>query len=97
MYKRQVLSVVSAAVPLTGLKFTASPVIAGTSLMIEATNTGAGTVYLLTSTNVAAALNSWKPIWTNVLTGSGSFTTNLINAVNPAQGAHFFILSNTHN
>ena len=78
-----VLSVVSAAVPLTGLKFTASPVIAGTSLTIAATNTGAGTVYLLTSTNVAAALNSWKPIWTNVLTGSGSFTTNLVNGTCP--------------
>jgi autotransporter-associated beta strand protein len=88
---------VLAATPLTGLQFTASPVISGTSLMISATNTGAGTVYLLTSTNVAAAIKTWTPIWTNVLTGNGSFTTNLSNAVNPALKQQFYILSNTNN
>ena len=92
-----VLGVVSAAAPLSGLKFTASPVISGTSLNISATNSGAGTVYLLTSTNVAAPLNTWTPIWTNALTGSGSFTTNLSNAVNPGQSQRFYILSNTNN
>jgi len=54
---RDVLRVVSAA-PLSAWKFTASPVISGTSLTISATNTGAGTVYLLTSTNVAAPTNT---------------------------------------
>jgi autotransporter-associated beta strand protein len=92
-----VLSVVSAAAPLSGLKFTASPVISGTSLTISATNTGAGTVYLLTSTNVATFINTWTPIWTNVLTGNGSFTTNLLNAVSPALNQQFYILSNTNN
>jgi autotransporter-associated beta strand protein len=92
-----VLSVVSAAAPLSGLKFTASPVISGTSLMISATNTGAGTVYLLTSTNVAAAINTWTPVWTNTLTGNSSFTTNLLNVVNPSWGKQFYILSNTNN
>jgi fibronectin-binding autotransporter adhesin len=85
------------APPLTGLKFLAGPVISGTSLTISATNTGAGTVYLLTSTNVAAPLNTWAPIWTNVLSGSGSFTTNLANAVNPALHQQFYRLSNTNN
>jgi len=92
-----VLSVVTAAAPLSGLKFTAGPVISGTSLTISATNTGAGTVYLLTSTNVAAPISTWTPIWTNVLGGSGSFTTNLLNAVNPAFNQQFYILSNTNN
>src|SRR5208283_1156957 len=41
---------VAASTPLTGLKFTASPVISGTSLTISATNSGAGTIYLLTTT-----------------------------------------------
>ena len=92
-----VLGVVSATAPLSGLKFTGSPVISGTSLTISATNSGAGTVYLLTSTNVVAPLNTWTPIWTNVLAGSGGFSTNLPNAVNPAQSQRFYILSTTNN
>lgn len=83
--------------PLSALKFTANPVISGASLTISATNTGAGTVYLLTSTNVAAARNTWTPIWTNVLNGNGSFTTNLSNAVNPALNQQFYLLGNTNN
>ena len=92
-----VLSVVTAPAPLMGLKFTANPVVSGTSLTISATNSGAGTIYLLTSTNLAASINTWTPIWTNVLTGNGSFTTNLLNAVNPALKQQFYILSNTNN
>lgn len=92
-----VLRVVAAAGPLSALKFTASPVISGTSLTISATNTGAGTIYLLTSTNVAAPRNTWTPIWTNVLGGNGSFTTNLLNAVNPAWNQQFYLLGNTNN
>jgi autotransporter-associated beta strand protein len=83
--------------PLTGLRFTAGTVISGTTLSISATNTGAGTVYLLTSTNVAAPLNTWTPVWTNVVSGSGSFSTNLLNTVNPSFKQQFYLLSNTNN
>jgi autotransporter-associated beta strand protein len=92
-----ILSVVTAAAAPTGLKFTGSPVVSGTSLTISATNTGAGTFYLLTSTNVASPLNTWTPVWTNTAGGSGTVTTNLSNAVNPALGRQFYILSTTHN
>ncbi len=85
------------APPLSGLKFTAAPVISGTILTISATNSGAGTVYLLTTTNLTKPISTWTPIWTNVLSGSGSFTTNLLNAVNPAFKQQFYLLSNTNN
>jgi hypothetical protein len=91
-----VLSVVSASASLTGLAFAASPVISGTSLTISGTNTGAGTVYLLTSTDVAAPLNTWTPIWTNIFSGSGNFSTNLLNAINPTLNRQFYILSTTN-
>jgi autotransporter-associated beta strand protein len=81
---------------VTGLKFTASPVISGTSLTISGTNTGSGTIYLLTSTNVASPLSSWTPVWTNTTGGSGTFTTNLLNVVNPVLGRQFYILGNTN-
>lgn len=89
----QVVSVTS----LTGLAFTGSPVISGTTLTISATNAGAGTVYLLTTTNLLAPVSTWTPVWTNVLSGSGSFITNLLNAVNPAFNQQFYLLSNTNN
>lgn len=82
---------------LSGLQFTAGPVISGTSLTISATNTGAGTVYLLSSTNLTVPISAWTPIWTNVLTGSGSFKTNLLNVVNPAISQEFYLLSATNN
>jgi autotransporter-associated beta strand protein len=82
---------------LSYLKFNASPVISGTTLTISATNSGAGTVYLLTTTNLAAPISTWTPIWTNSLSGSGSFNTNLPNAVNPALKQQFYLLSNTNN
>jgi len=85
------------AVPLSGLRFTAAPVISGASLIISATNSGAGSVYLLTSTNLATPIRLWTPIWTNVLSGSGNFSTNLLNAVNPAFKQQFYLLSNTNN
>jgi autotransporter-associated beta strand protein len=88
---------VVAPAAVTAVQFTAKPVISGTSLTISGTNTGAGTIYLLTSTNVASHLNTWTPIWTNTLSGSSSFTTNLSNAVNPAQNHNFYILSTTNN
>jgi autotransporter-associated beta strand protein len=88
-----VLSVVPS---LSWMQFISSPVISGTSLTISATNLGVGTVYLLTSSNLTAPFNTWTPIWTNVLSGSGSFTTNLPEAVNPAWMQQFYILSNTN-
>jgi hypothetical protein len=88
---------VTAAPAITGLNFTAVPVISGTSLTISGTNTGAGSVYLLTSTNIASPLSAWQPVWTNVFTGSSSFTTNVPNAVNPAFDKQFYLLSNTNN
>ena len=66
------------------------------ALDASATNSGAGGIYLLTSTNVALPLSSWKPVWTNVVGGSGSFTTNLAGVVNAALGQQFYILSNTN-
>jgi autotransporter-associated beta strand protein len=92
-----VLRVALASAPLSGLEFTASPVISGTSLMISATNMGAGTVYLLTTTNLAAPVSTWTPVWTNVLGGSGSFTATVPNAVNPVVKQQFYLLSNTNN
>jgi autotransporter-associated beta strand protein len=83
--------------PLSYLKFTSSPVISGTSLTISATNSGAGSIYLLTTTNLTTPISLWTPIWTNVLSGSGSFSTNLLNVVNPAFKQEFYLLSNTNN
>jgi fibronectin-binding autotransporter adhesin len=88
---------VGSASSITGLAFTASPVVSGTSLTISGTNSGAGTFYVLTTTNLTAPIGTWTPIWTNVSSGSGSFTSNLLNAVNPALNQQFYLLSNTNN
>ena len=98
------LQVGSVSAPLTSLAFTAGPVISGTGLTISGTNTGSGTVYLLTTTNLLAAhvpapgnvLPNWTPIWTNSFSGSGIWTSNVLNAVNPAWSGQFFELSNTN-
>jgi hypothetical protein len=82
---------------LSGLKFTVAPVVSGTSLSFSATNSGSGTVYLLTSTNLSTPIGLWTPIWTNVLGGSGTITTNLSNAVKAGAAQQFYILSNTNN
>jgi fibronectin-binding autotransporter adhesin len=91
------VTVVAAPAAITALKFTAGPVVSGTNLTISVTNTGAGTFYLLNHTNVASARNNWKPLWTNVAAGSSSFTATVTNAVNPALGMQFYILSTTNN
>lgn len=88
-----VVSVVTASV--TSLKFTASPIVSGTSVTFSATNSGAGTVYLLTTTNIAPPV-TWAPIWTNVLGGSGTFTTNLSNAVKSGTKQQFYELSTSN-
>jgi fibronectin-binding autotransporter adhesin len=91
------VTVVTASSGITALQFTAAPAVSGTNLTISVTNTGAGTFYLLNNTNVASARNNWKPLWTNVAAGSSSFTTTVTNAVNPALGQQFYILSTTNN
>ena len=91
------VTVVAASSGITALQFTAPPVVSGTNLTISVTNTGAGTFYLLNNTNVASAKNNWQPLWTNVAAGSSSFTTTVTNAVNPALGQQFYILSTTNN
>jgi hypothetical protein len=89
-----ILSVVSGgSSSISKIKFTASPVISGTSVSFSATNSGAGTVYLLTSTNLLAPISSWTPIWTNVLSGSSTFTTNLSGAAKAGAKQQFYILS----
>ncbi len=92
-----ILSVVTAPSAPTFLKFTGGPVISGTSLTISLTNTGGGTFYLLTSTNITAPLITWTPVWTNTVGGSGTLTTNILSAVNPALGRQFYILSTRGN
>jgi hypothetical protein len=77
--------------------FTSSPAISGSSLKFSATNATAGTVYLLTSTNLLTPLSQWSPVWTNALSGAGSFTTNLAGAVHAGTKQQFYILSTTNN
>ncbi|MGH8024196.1 MAG: autotransporter-associated beta strand repeat-containing protein [Limisphaerales bacterium] len=91
-----VITVVSGSASITGLKFTASPIVSGGSVTFSATNAGAGTVYMLTTTNLAPPV-TWTPIWTNVLSGSGGFTTNLSNAAKPGAKQQFYILSTSNN
>jgi uncharacterized repeat protein (TIGR03803 family) len=67
--------------------------LAGTSLVIAATNGMAGRTYtVLTSTNLTLPLPGWIPVATNVLNASGNFTITATNAVNPAASQHFYIL-----
>jgi autotransporter-associated beta strand protein len=90
-----VLSVVATSTPFTGtIGFTGSPVFSGTSMTICWTNTGSGTIYLLTTTNLAPPA-TWTPIWTNMVSGTGT-CTNVPNAVIPGLKQQFFKFSNTN-
>jgi autotransporter-associated beta strand protein len=92
-----VLSVIaSSGGSVTGLKFIGSPVISGTNVSFTVTNTGSGSVYLLTSTNLQTPLSSWTPIWTNSVSGSSKFTTNVTGAVRSGAHQQFYILSNNN-
>ena len=91
------VTVVAAPQSITFLKFTGSPAVSGTNLTFSGTNAGAGTFYLLNSTNAASARQSWKSLWTNVAGGSSSFTATATNAVTPALGKQFYMLSTTNN
>ena len=68
--------------------------LSGTNLALSATNgVAGGTYYVLTSTNLAAPLNQWTSIDTNVLGSGGNFTITVTNAANPnAPSPQFFIL-----
>lgn len=92
-----VLSVVTGSASISSLKFVGSPTISGHSISFTQTNSGAGTEYMLTTTNVAAPLNTWTPVWTNVLSGSGTLSTSVPNAVVPGDNHQFYILSTTNN
>ena len=80
------------APPLT-VKFAGSPVISGSSLQFSLTSSTAATVYLLSSTNLLAPISQWTPVWTNVLSGAGTLTTNLAGAVHSGYKQQFYILS----
>jgi len=80
------------APPLT-VRFTGNPVISGTSLKFSLTSSTAATVYLLSSTNLLTPISQWTPVWTNVLSGAGTLTTNLAGAVHSGYKQQFYILS----
>jgi hypothetical protein len=63
-------------------------------VVLAATNGAAGGTYcLLTSTNMAAPLNQWLPIGTNLLTVNGDFTVTVTNGMDvKTQGRQFFML-----
>jgi len=90
------VTVPSVIVPTVSPAITNFSLSSGTNIVMNGTNGQAGaTYYLLTSTNVISPINQWKTIATNVATGDGySFTGT--NAVNPALGKQFYILSSTN-
>jgi hypothetical protein len=71
--------------------------LSGTNLLIGGTNHGSGTCFVLASTNLALPLNNWTAIATNVLSGSGSFTLTVTNAVISNIPQEFYILCTTNN
>ena len=67
--------------------------LAGTNLVINATNgSGGGTYTLLMSTNVALPLSKWAPVVTNVLGASGNFSVTATNAVGSGATGQFYLL-----
>jgi hypothetical protein len=82
--------------------FTVSPgitnitLLSGTNVTISGTNGQSGdTYYLLTSTNLLTPMNQWKPVSTNVATGS-FFSFTATNAVNRNDSQQFFRFANTN-
>jgi hypothetical protein len=82
------VSVVPASPPvITGITM------AGTNLVINATNGLWGGTYLtLTSTIVTKPRSQWTPVATNTLDGSGNFTITATNAVKAGDQKRFFLL-----
>jgi autotransporter-associated beta strand protein len=67
--------------------------LAGTNLVVSATNGVAGGSYsVLMSTNVDLPFAQWTALSTNVLPFSGSFTVTATNAVDPAAPQRFYML-----
>ncbi len=68
--------------------------LAGTNVILSATNgANGGTYFILSSTNLAQPLNQWMPVATNVLNAGGNFSITATNAANPNSPAQqFFIL-----
>ena len=64
----------------------------GGSLVFSGTN-GApnGTYYVLTSTNLALPVANWTRVSTNAFSSSGTFSVT--NAINPAVGQQFYLIS----
>ena len=68
----------------------------GTNIVLNGNNAQSGaTYYLITSPNVAAPLNQWKTIGTNVGAGT-TFSFTGTNAVNSILGKQFYLLSSTN-
>ena len=67
--------------------------LSGTNLVLNAANGFVGgTYFVLTSTNVAAPLSQWLPVFTNVLSASGSFILTTTNSFSPQSAQQFYIL-----
>ena len=67
--------------------------LSGANLVINGSNGLSGITYsVLTSTNLALPLNQWRPLATNILNTSGSFSITATNAVNLDVPQCFFIL-----
>jgi uncharacterized repeat protein (TIGR03803 family) len=78
---------------LTILPGISSLSLAGTNLVINATNGLEGHIYtLLVATNVTLPISQWIPVATNVLNSSGNFTITATNAVNATALQQFYIL-----
>jgi autotransporter-associated beta strand protein len=74
--------------------------LAGTNVIMRATNgVNGGTYYLLATTNLALPLSKWIAVATNVVTVSGSTEGFNFIGTNVISGAahEFFLLSNTNN
>jgi autotransporter-associated beta strand protein len=68
----------------------------GTNVVLNGTNGQAGaTYYLLSTTNVAAPIVQWKTVATNLGAGN-AFSFTGTNAVNPALGKQYYMLSSTN-
>jgi uncharacterized repeat protein (TIGR03803 family) len=64
--------------------------LSGTNLVITATGQNAGTYVMLGSTNLLLPLSQWTPMVTNILSGSGNFSTT--NTMNPNIPSLYFNL-----
>jgi len=67
--------------------------LSGGNVVLNATNgIAGGTYYVLTSTNAATPLSQWLPVFTNVLSTSGSFILTTTNGFSSQSSQQFYIL-----